>query len=319
MRTWLLAVLLACCIAWSAAATAGFATGDSSTVVRAGNEDIEVLVYKPANYSGRGLIVSLHGLARNAAGYRNYTRPLAERFGALLVVPLFDQARFPTWRYQYAGISRRSADGSGRDPMPPEQWTSESLRAVIDQVRNAEGAPAMPYVLLGHSAGGQFLSRVAAFSTLDPVRTIIANPGTWVMPSLEERFPYGFAGLPAGVGGERTLERYLAQPLTVLVGTSDTGAKDLNTTPGARRQGDTRHARALSAFRQAEAVARSHNWRFGWSLIEISEVGHNTRHMYASPLAVTAFCPDHASRPEATWPCQADNPPAEPITKGSSR
>jgi len=120
-----LAAFLLGCAALAAAvcASAQYPHGDSSAVIDAAGTRIEVLLYKPAGYRGEGLVVSLHGLGRNAAAYRDYTRALADRFRALLVVPLFDRERFPTWRYQRAGIVRRSAQTGRFELQPPEQWT----------------------------------------------------------------------------------------------------------------------------------------------------------------------------------------------------
>lgn len=274
---------------------AGVDPGDSRIVVDAHGTDIEVFAHKPANYDGRALIVSLHGVGRNASGYRNSTRALGEQFGALVIAPLFDRERFPAWRYQHGGIVRRGPEQT-LQPIIASERTSELLKTVIDKIRTAEGMPDMPYVLLGHSAGGQFLSRIAALAALDPVRIIIANPGTWLTPSLEERFPYGLGGLPDGLADASTLERYLTRPITVMVGTADTEADNLSMTPAAKRQGDTRHARALRVFAQAQAHAEALKLPFGWSLLEIPGIGHSARAMYAHPLAASAVCP---ARPDS--------------------
>jgi len=274
---------------------AGVDAGDSRIVVDAHGTEIEVFVHKPANFDGRALIVSLHGLGRNASGYRNSTRALGEQFGALVIAPLFDRERFPTWRFQHGGIVRRDPNRT-LQALAVNERTSDLLQAVIDKIRAAEGTPDMPYVLLGHSGGGQFLSRIAALAPLDPVRIIIANPGTWLTPSLEERFPYGLGGLPDGLADASTLERYLAQPITVMIGTADTETDNLSMTPAAKRQGDTRHARALRVFAQAKAQAEALKLPFGWRLLEIPGVGHSARGMYEHPLAGSAFCP---ARPDS--------------------
>ena len=305
---------------FSLGAYAQFAPGDTDTVVRTRDLPIDIYVYKPANYRGRGFIISLHGLTRNAASYRNHTRPLADRYGALLIVPYFDTERFPTWRYQHGGIARH-ADGGGLPTMlPAEQWTVEVLRGLVEYVRRVENAPEMPYLLIGHSAGGQFLSRVAAFSDLKPERIIIANPGTWVAPSLDEPFPYGFGRLQTQLGNARALERYLGSPVTVLVGTADTRTdNELSSAPGARRQGENRYARARNIFDQASAAARDRKVHFGWTIIEVPGVGHNARRMYSSAQATRAPCPDTVDRmrkPGATsdWPCEAAETPASVST-----
>ncbi len=289
----------------SLGAAAAYAPGDSDVVVQAAGTPIELFIYKPPGYRGEGMIVSLHGLGRNVSGYRDYTRGFAERFDALLVVPYFDRERFPGWRYQRAGIAQRNAETALLDVLPRAQWTGEILRGVIEAVRAHEGAPDMPYVLIGHSAGAQLLSRLTAFAPLPAVRIIIANPSSWVAPTLAEPFPYGFGDLPAEIGNERALERYLAQPITVLLGTADTGSVNLSQAAGAKRQGAHRYARGSHIFQSAAAAAASHGWRFGWDLVEIPGVGHSARAMYANPVAERAFCPRPAAAGSAvSWPCR---------------
>jgi poly(3-hydroxybutyrate) depolymerase len=278
-------------------------------VLEAGGTSIELFVYKPASYRAEGLIVSLHGLGRNASGYRDHTRKLAERFNALLVVPHFDPDRFPGWRYQRAGIVRRDAESRSLEVQARERWTGEILRAIVDTVRAQENAPDMPYVLIGHSAGGQLLARMTAFAALPAARVIIANPSSWVAPDLSEPFPYGFGALPVELSNEQALERYLAQPITVLLGTADTGSANLSQTAGAKRQGAHRYARGLNVFQSAAAVARERGWAFGWQLVEAPGVGHSARAMYATVAAERAFCPQgleetaQSDMRTAPWPC----------------
>jgi hypothetical protein len=50
------------------------------------------------------ILLVFHGQARNAAGYRDDAIPLAQHLCMRVVAPLFDAARFPTWRYQRGGI-----------------------------------------------------------------------------------------------------------------------------------------------------------------------------------------------------------------------
>ena len=274
---------------------------------------IEVFVYKPPGYRGEGLIVSLHGLGRNASGYRGHTRALAEHFRALLIVPLFDRDRFPTWRYQQAGIARRDDTGA-LALQPAEQWTGETLQSVIDAVRKEEGVAGLSYVLLGHSAGAQFALRATAFGRLTPARIVIANPSSWLAPDFDEPFPYGFGGLPSKIANDAVLRRYLALPLTILLGTADTGSADLSMTPGAQRQGIHRYARGTHIYHVAAEAARRRGWDFGWRLVEIPGVGHSARRMYASPLAAHAFCPGETELAAAprraaaaqAWPCAVE-------------
>ena len=138
---------------------------------------------------------------RNARSYRDYARPLADRNCLLLVAPLSAQRDFPGWRYQRGGIVR---DGAVQ---PPSDWSGNLVPALAEWVRQQEGRP-LAYSLLGHSAGGQLLERLAAFVPTQARRIVVANPGSYVLPSLEVAAPYGLGKVYAGAAGEAQLRRY---------------------------------------------------------------------------------------------------------------
>ncbi|MGE4112435.1 MAG: hypothetical protein AB7E73_17220 [Burkholderiales bacterium] len=251
---------------------------------------LQVYAYKPAGYRNGPLLVSFHGLSRQIDTYMKAAQPLADRHGLLLVMPLFDRERFPYWRYQALGITRVSRNVlEGQITVEPEaQWTSMLVEGVIRHLREREGQP-LEYLLLGHSAGGQIVNRMAAFAPGKAKRYVVTNPSSWVLPDTRERFPYGFGDLPAAMRNESQLKRYLAQPLTVFLGTGDILDKDLDMRPAGMAQGRTRHARGLNAFHAAERVARERGWTFNWTLVEVPGVGHNSTGMYGSTQASQAL------------------------------
>jgi pimeloyl-ACP methyl ester carboxylesterase len=264
--------------------------GKSRRSVDISGELIDLHAYKPPGYAGGPILLVLHGLGRNAAGYRDYAIPLADAQGWLVVAPLFDRERFPTWRYQTGGLVRNQvAEGEFRVE-PEMQWMGRSFLAIIDAVRAAENRPELGYSLIGHSAGGQALSRFAAFTPHAARHIIIANPSTWLWPSNEARFPYGFGGLPGTLANEATLRRYLAQPVTVFLGTADVRRdNNLNLREEAERQGTNRLERGRNTFEAARQVARQRGWPFHWQLVEVPDVGHSARHMFGSAQALAVL------------------------------
>ncbi len=276
-RLSMIGVSLALLAAWPPPVAAGTSGQEVATV---GDTSLDVFTYRPSGCTTAGLLIVLHGLGRNASTYRNDARPLADRFCLLVAAPLFDNARFPTWRYQRGGIVK---DGKIQDSA---LWTGWFVVKLVDWLRKQEARPDLPYWLIGHSAGAQFLSRFAAFIPNQARRIVIANPSTWVLPSLADAPPYGFRGVPSA---EPLLQRYLAAPVTVLLGQEDTGSKNLVENEAAEAQGGTRFARGEGTFHQAEAVARAHGWPFNWRLAEVPGVGHDARSMFASPIAADAL------------------------------
>ena len=202
---------------------------------------------------------------------------------SIVVSPEFDRARFPTSQYQRGGVVQ---DGAF---LPPGERPVDMVAPLIAWARAASGQPAMPYALVAHSAGGQFLGRVAAYEAPDALRIVIANPSTWVLPSLAEAAPYGFGKIDPPAKAEQALRAYRALPIVALLGTSDTGSHDLASGPEAVAQGANRLARGRNTFAMAEAVARERGWKFGWTKIEVPGVGHSATHMFASPEAADAF------------------------------
>lgn len=246
---------------------------------------IEVFTYRPAGCALSGALMVFHGLDRNADAYRDYAIPLGQRFCLLVVAPLFDAARFPTWRYQRGGIVH---DGSVQ---PAESWTVNLVPRLASWIRHQEGRAELPYALIGHSAGGQFLSRVVAFGNDEAKEIVIANPSTWVRPSLEIAAPYGFGGVFGPQQGEAALRRYLAAKVTVLLGQEDVGSRNLATSEEAEEQGSTRFERGQTVFREAANAARRHGCAFNWHLAAVPGVGHNARAMFTSEQAFAALRP----------------------------
>ena len=289
----LFVVLLATMLVYCGALQAQpYPEGKSLRIASINGEDIELHAYKPAGYAGGPILLVLHGLGTNATGYRDYAIPLADKLGYLVIAPLFDRKRFPVWRYQTGGIVRdqRAAELKVE---PQTQWVGQTFLAIIDNVRKSEEKPRLGYSLIGHSAGGQTLSRFAAFIPHQARRIVIANPSTHLWPSLTERFLYGFGDLPPTTANEMALKRYLAQPVTLLLGTADNKRdRDLNVSEGAERQGANRLERGRNAFRAAQELAKQNGWPFAWQLVEVPDVGHSARRMLDSTQAAEALATD---------------------------
>ncbi len=117
----------------------------------------KVFTFRPTGCEIAGILVVAHGVDRNADAYQDDAIPLAQQNCLLTIAPLFDRARFPGWRYQRGGIVHR-------DKLQPESlWTTGLVRSFVAWAQARAGRPDLPYVLIGHSAGAQFLSRVAAY------------------------------------------------------------------------------------------------------------------------------------------------------------
>jgi pimeloyl-ACP methyl ester carboxylesterase len=283
MRIILAAALVAGYGAAAPALSAPIAKGSSEQAMPLGDRIMPVFTYRP-DCADLSLLLVFHGQNRNAAGYRSSARPIADRLCMIVVAPLFDRQHFPSWRYQRGGIVHRD---KVRDP---RRWTGNIVDELAAWVRRQEGR-ALPYFLIGHSAGGQFLSRVAAFVPTEARRIVIANPSTYVAPSLDVEAPYGMGGVYPQPQAEAELRRYLDQPVTIFLGTADVGSKARNDSAPARAQGDTRLDRGLHVYRAGEKLASARGWTFRWRLTEAPGVGHSAGKMFSAPQAIAALAP----------------------------
>ena len=175
-------------------------------------------------------------------------------------------------------------DGVVQDPA---DWTGNLALDLVAWARTQEGKP-LTYSMIGHSAGAQFLERLAAFVPHEARLIVIANPGAHVMPTMEVNAPYGFGKVYSGSAGDEALKRYLSQPLVMMLGENDT-EPDPRDGAGARSQGANRLDRGLRTFNQARQLAAGRGWPFNWKLIRVPGVGHSSKKMYAAPEAATLF------------------------------
>jgi poly(3-hydroxybutyrate) depolymerase len=243
-----------------------------------------VFTYRPAGCADPSLLLVFHGIARNARTYRDDARALADRLCLLVVAPLFDRQAFPGWRYQRGGIVKGAAVQDARD------FTGRLVLDLVEWVRRQEGRP-IAYSLFGHSAGGQFVDRLAAFVPSEARRIVVANAGSYVFPNLEIDAPFGLGKVYSAAEGEAALRRYLEQPLTIYLGQGDTRDDERNDYPEALAQGASRYQRGVNVFNAAKTLAQTRGWQFNWRLVELPGVGHDARKMLAAPQASEALSP----------------------------
>jgi pimeloyl-ACP methyl ester carboxylesterase len=270
---------------------------------RAAGKPLEVFVHKPASHRGERMLIVFHGVNRNADEYRDHAIGMGERYGMLVVAPRFDAERFPNEAYHRGGILQ--ADGAAADPA---DWTWALVPGIAKALRAREGRPDMPYWLIGHSAGGQFCMRMAAFQATGAERIVAANPGSALFPTREMRFGYGFGGLPESLSDDARIRSYLAAPLTLYLGTADDREDEwLDTSAPAMLQGPGRLQRNRAAFAAAEALAKEKGWAFAWRKVEAEGVGHDHEKLFEHAAVEQAL---FGPRPAAQAPDPAPQAPS---------
>lgn len=263
-------------------------TGDATLTVNLGGTRLKVFTYKPKSFDQGPMLLVFHGTDRNAVDYRNDARGMARRFGALVVAPEFDRERFPNARYNRGGLLHD--DGTAA---PRSEWTWSLIPKLAERFRTREGRPDMPYYLIGHSAGGQFVERLAAFVPTGASGAVVANAGVHLFPTRDLPFSFGFGDLPEPISNDAQLRHYLAQPITIYLGTDDTVRDDdFYTDDVADRQGRNRLKRGRNVFQAARTLAKKKGWPFGWRLVEAVGVGHDHQAMFDNPQCAVALFGD---------------------------
>ena len=234
-----------------------------------------IFTYRPSRPAA-GIVFLFHGRSRTARDYRDLAQEFADATDFIVTAPQFEEALFPVNAYQRGNIT------NGRGAVRPD--TDWSTRFVPLLIRWASGAEdVLPVWLWGFSAGGQFLSRVAAFQdAVTPQRIVIASPSSYVLPVLGrwpegEAAPYGLGGVFRGTEERERQRSYLARPVTFYVGAEDSEPDDrsMARSPAAWRQGEDRVARACNTFNLGAEIARREGWDFGWRLIIEPGIGHS--------------------------------------------
>lgn len=191
------------------------------------------------------LMVSVHGISRNARQHAELLSSMAERYGVVLLAPLFSKKRFP----DYQRLGRL-----GRGPR-----SDLALDRIIGEVLNLTGADTSRLYLFGYSGGGQFVHRYAMAHPERVAAVVIGAAGWYTLPQKDDRYPHG-VGLCRDLPSVRfDTARFLQIPMTVVIGDQDTDRDlELNKSPRVdMRQGRNRLERALTWVKTMNLVARS--------------------------------------------------------------
>lgn len=219
-----------------------------------------------------------HGVGRNGGDYRDYWLPLVDEADLLVVAPEFPDEGFPQgFSYNFGNVLNQ--DGAAN---PRAQWTYNVDERVFAELRAQGVTRRKRYGVFGHSAGSQFVHRMLTLGFRGQVAAAVAaNAGTYAMPSLEDPWPYGFAGTDLDEAGLRAM---LALRLTVMAGTADIDASSPNfpKEPVAMLQGGTRYERAHTYIAAARTAAEQRGIRCAWTIVDVEGVGHDGCRMSAA-------------------------------------
>jgi pimeloyl-ACP methyl ester carboxylesterase len=259
-------------------------------------------------------IIVVHGSGANASGYfdrMNNVIPSSFKDKVMVIAPHFqEEAEAAGDEYWWDGDWREGGASGG-----------VSSYAVVDKfvelLRNGTFPKLKWIVIGGHSAGGQFSQRYAAFTDIDMkttpnsqfVKFVPANPssyvylneyrrdtsGNWVVPAecssgdKYNTWKYGLNGLygyTATRGAAFARTNLPRRWVELLAGTFDNVVDDgLDLDCAAMRQGERRFDRAQNFNAFMDRYYPNNNF----SMTLVPEVGHDSELIFASPQGVAAY------------------------------
>lgn len=236
--------------------------------------DQKYFIFLPRNgVRQQRVLVSVHGISRNAEEHLQGFSAQAERFGVAMVAPLFPLQDFP--RYQRLGTTSQE----GRADLALDQ--------VLREAAGLLGIDPFPLNLFGFSGGGQFAHRYAMLYPDRVRRMVLGAPGWYTFPDAGERYPLGLRASNDWPRLKFVPERFLKIPTCVLVGESDDiRDADLNTTRRVdARQGFDRCERGQRWIESMRSLARAFrvSGEFQFEIIP------NASHAFESYMAYPAF------------------------------
>jgi len=273
-----LARLIVLCCGWAVALSGVARAAHHSFAFASGGHHLTVWYHRPADAPADApVLIVIHGVGRNAEEYLQDWIEQADALKFALIVPEFSKTEFPG---EESFNSGNLFDPAGH-LRPREEWSFSMIEPVFDAARAHLGSTRNDYAIYGHSAGAQFVQRFLYFVPQSrATRAIAANAGWYMLPDLNQGFPYGLRGTPAAEAAN--LRRVFAFPLIVLLGEADTDSnhQSLRRTPEADEQGLYRFARGQFFFRFAQAAAAAAgDADFKWKLSTVPGVAHNNKAM----------------------------------------
>lgn len=263
------------------------------------------------------LVVVVHGALRDSGRYLAHAQAAARVVdaGTLIVAPQFladvdlDGHEVPAGAL-YWDVESWKGGGPAIGPEPVSSFSAlDSLLRQLTESRSLSGDRSLSVVIIGNSAGGQYVNRYAAVGRAPDVlakdgiqvRFIVANPSTYLyfdksrpvdVPGEEDvnRWRYGFSQPPPYVdrSPEESLRCYVERDVSIVLGAEDrdSAALLLEVSAAAMAQGANRHERGINYDRHVRTLARKTGLAYQHKphrLVELSGVGHDAGSVMAAP------------------------------------
>lgn len=221
-------------------------------------------LYVPSNASAQPpLFVTVHGISRNAYEHAKMFAPFAERYGVVVLAPLFPAQTYAD--YQRLG---RNSD---------TEHAGRVMEAMVADVGRLTGAKTDRFFLFGYSGGGQFAHRYAMAHPDRIGAYAVGAAGWYTFPDFRLPYPLGIKPSKSRPDVLMKPKRFLEIPATVLVGEHDIrlDAALRNTNKVNGLQGESRLERGrrwVEAMRQA---AKNYGLKGKFDFVALPKCGHS--------------------------------------------
>lgn len=274
---------------WAEARERTIPVGEGQFRIRVKRGPVNVFTYRPASFTANSPIwIVIHGARRNVAEHSSFEyydvwAPLAKRAGALLLVPEFVEQEWPTsWQFQLGNVRTRSLQ-----PIPWEDTGFAVAEIAFHRAVAMTGSSRRRFSIYGHGGGAQWVQRYVLHSGGRYIdRAVAANPGWYLIPDNEFKYPYGLKGAPIP---QATLRKAFATDFVLLLGQDDTSTHGIiRENANTRAQGPNRFARGHFYFKRAASIARRIGASFAWHLREVPNATHKNEDMAPAAAAILA-------------------------------
>ena len=241
------------------------------------DQALHYFLYTPTKLKPNArVLVAVHGISRNARKQARLFADYAERYGVVVVAPLFDKQHYTG--YQRLGISGERAD--------------LALNAILKEVALKTQANTQSVYLFGYSGGGQFVHRYAMAYPHKVKAMAIGAAGWYTLPNAQKRFPYGTAPHPKLPDLTFNRAKFLRIPAVVLVGDDDT-LRDSTLRKSEKldkQQGLNRFERGQNWVKSMEKAAQQYGLETSFRFIPLPNSDHSfTRSVQIGGMAKQVF------------------------------
>jgi len=211
------------------------------------------------------LVISVHGISRNAEEHAVLFAPFAENYGAILVAPLFSDTRFHGYQRLFSEDPERRAD--------------KVLDRIVSEVRGLAGNCPDKLNLFGYSGGAQFVHRYTMIHPERVAKVVVGAAGWYTFPDSSRSYPTGIGHNPKMPDIDPDPDRFLRVPAYVIVGERDLRHDvALNDSDRlSRYEGETRMERGRRWIKSMSDAARAIGLNTDYQFFTVPRSRHSFR------------------------------------------